>query len=304
MACGNTMVLGSSLNNGMKTAMCNSSVSATNYCGGKSGLGPVDPTYKDKLGPRPNREIVRQQIRDYILLMLGAPVVKIELDEQQIDFAIDQALKIFEDYAPREYFSYYTFTTSPGKSVYEMPPDVGMIRQVYYKEMGNFAFQSSDLGGALPIEYFYPGGAYASIQGGMIDPTQPIWGRMGEWTLYKQYESQYSKSASNLGGWEWVGGYRHVKLYPIPYRANHVIVHYIQKNKDFMEVTQAMQEGALTYAKEMIGRIRSKYGNPPGPGGGIQLDGMTLIQEAIQERKDWKEDLIHRFGDILPITMG
>lgn len=267
-------------------------------------LGPTDPTYVGKLGPRKLREKVREQIKDYVLLMLGAPVVRIELDQQQLDLAVDEALMIFEDYCPREYFQYYTFNTIPGKSVYEMPPDVGLIRNVFYKQEGSFAFQSSDLGGALPIEYFYPGGAYSSIQGGMIDPIQPIWGRMGEWVLYKQYEQMYSRIASNIGGWEWVGGLNHVKIYPVPFKVHRVIVHYLQKRPDFREVTQAMQEGALAFAKIMLGRIRSKIKNPPGPNGGVQLDGLELLAEGKEDKEKWEERLITRFGDVLPITLG
>lgn len=235
--------------------------------------------------------------------MLGAPALKLELDEQNIDFCVDEALKWIEDYCPREYFSYYVFRTTPGKSVYEMPPDVGHVRNVYYNKAANFAFQASDLGGAIPVEYFYPGGAYSSIQGGLIDPVQPIWGRMGEWVLYKQYEQMYSRVSSNVGGWEWVGGEKNIKLYPIPYRVSNVVVHYLQKNKDWPEVTTAMQEGALTYAKEILGRIRSKFSSPPGPGGGMQMDGQALLAEAREDRIKWKEDLLFRFGDVLGPSM-
>jgi len=256
-------------------------------------LGVSDPLDVAKLSSRPNRSKVKSQLKDFILLMLGAPVVTIELDEQQV----------LEEWAPREFFRYYVFNTIPGQSIYEMPADVGYIRNVFYKETGTFAFQSSDLGGALPVEYFYPGGAYASIQGGLIDPVQPIWGRMGEWSLYKGYEQTYSRLASNLGGWEWYGGYQHIKLYPIPYRNHRVVVHYLQKNMDWPRVQSVMQEGALAYAKIMLGRIRSKIKNPPGPGGGVQLDGDTLLTEGNQDLKDWKEQLITRYGDILPITL-
>jgi hypothetical protein len=266
-------------------------------------LGHVDPLNKNKLGPRKQREKVRMQVREYILNMLGAPVVKLELDEQNIDFCIDQAMKVFEDYAGKEYFSYYVFNTTPGKSIYEMPPEVGLIRNVYYKEMGTFAFQASDLDGSIPVEYFYPGGSYASIQGGLIDPVQPMWGRLGEWVLYKQYEQMYSRASSNLGGWEFIGGLGTIKLYPVPYRVQKVIVHYMQRHKDWAEVTQAMQEGSLTYAKEILGRIRSKYQSVPGAGGSIAMDGSTLIQEAREDRQKWFEDLIYKFGDILPFSM-
>lgn len=268
-----------------------------------SNLGPVDPLDKNKLGPRRKREQVREQVKDYVLLMLGAPVIGLELDEQQLDLCIDQTMKIIENYAGKEYYDYYTFNTMPGQSVYEMPPDVGYVRNVFWKKHPTFAFQSSDLQGAIPIEYFYPGGAYGSIQGGLIDPIQPIWGRMGEWVLYKQYEMMYSRVSSNIGGWEWVSDMSHIKLYPIPSKPQAVIVHYIQKNKDWPEVTQAMQEGALAHAKIILGRIRSKYTNPPGPNGGIQLDGQQLLQEGLEDYKTWKEELIYKFGDILPITL-
>ena len=235
--------------------------------------------------------------------MLGAPAITIELDQQQLDLAVDQALKIFEDYAPREYFDYYVFHAIPGKSVYELPPDVGLVRNVFYKETGEFAFQATDLQGAIPIEYFYPGGSYASIQGGLIDPIQPIWGRMGEWVLYKQYEQMYSRISSNLGGWEWVGGFRHIKLYPTPFRPHKVIVHYLQKMKDWGEVTEAMQMGALAYAKIMLGRIRSRYPNIAGPNNSGGNDGQQLLQEGQEDFKQWREDLIGRWGDVLPITL-
>ena len=64
-----------------------------------------------------------------------------------------------------------------------------------------------------------------------------------------------------------------------------------------------MQEGALSYAQEILGRMRVKFRNPPGPNGGVQLDGDLLLQEAKEEREKWKEDLIYRWGDLLAITL-
>lgn len=256
------------------------------------------------IGARSKRENVRQQLHDYILLKLGAPVLEIELDEQQIDLAIDEALDVWEDYAPRDFYQYYTFATTPGKSVYEMPPSVGHIRQVYYNEMANFAFQSSDLGGSIPVEYFYPGGAYSSIQGGMIDPIQPIWGRMGEWQLYSQYQQMYSRLSSSLGGWEWVGGRNNIKLYPIPCKPQHVIVHYLEKCKDWECNYQSIREGALASAMMMVGEIRSKFQNIPGPSGGTVLNGQDILQRGRDMWDKWEERLIYRYGDLPMIFTG
>lgn len=277
-----------------------------NSCDPNSGLGISDPAClcgPGKLGKRPCREKVREQIKDYVLLKLGAPVIKIELDDQQLNAAVDFALQVFEDYAPREYYNYYTFRTTPGKSVYTLPNDIGLVRNVFYREQPGLFFNGSDLGGVLPIEYYSPGGSYASMQGGLMDPNQPIYGRMGEWVLYKGYEQMYARLSSQIGGWEWVDGFCNIKLYPTPCRCSTVIVHYLQKKPDFKQVTQAMQEGALCHAKEMLGRIRSKYTNIPGPDGGVQLDGFQLIQEAREDQEKWEERLIYRFGDLPYISM-
>ena len=278
------------------------SLTAGNTCGPGCGVNGGLDCNTPGLSPRRKRDAVIDEIKDYVLLMLGAPVIGLELDDQQLDLAVKQTLKTMEYYAPREYFNYYTFLTNPGQSVYEMPPDVGYVRHVSYRETAEYAFQASDLNGAIPIEYFYPGGGAG--QGGFINPIQPIWGQAGEWTLYKQYERMYTRLGSSLGGWEWVNGYRHVKLYPIPFRSYHVIVHYMQKCKDWEDVTLAMQEGALAHAKMMLGLIRRKYSNPPGPNGGIQLDGAQMYQEGKEEYEKWKEELLTKFGDILPLTMG
>jgi hypothetical protein len=270
-------------------------------CGqGCGDLGPTDPL--DKIGPRRNRGKVRGQIKEYVLTMLGAPVLPLELDDQQIENCIDFALQIFEDYAPMEYFQYHTFYTVPGQSVYQMPPDVGFIRQISYKETANYAFSASDLGGVIPLDYM-GGGAYGSVAGG-INPQQPVWGKMSDWVLYKQYEDMYNRISGQQGGWEFLGGYNHIKLYPIPYRSYPVAVRYLQRQPDFRMVTQAMQEGALAFAKIVLGRIRSRIANPPGPGGGVQLDGQAILAEGLQEKKDWEERLLTRFGDLLGPMMG
>ena len=185
-----------------------------------------------------------------------------------------------------------------------MPPDVGYVRAVNYRETANFAFQATDLDGAIPIEYFYPGGSYASIQGGLIDPVQPIWGRGGEWVLYKQYEQLFSKLSSNIGGWEWVSDLGYIKLYPVPCHGQLVMVHYLQKCKDWKEANQAMKEGALCHAMIMLGNIRGKFPTVPGPGGGMSLDGEYMRTKGYELKEKWQEELLTRFGQWqLPITM-
>lgn len=302
MSCGNQTLAINRPSQSQYNNSCGSTTKSTAQNCGNSDACKYVSAHDRSIGPRKHREKVREDIKDYVLLMLGAPVVKVELDSQNLDLAVNQSLKIFEDYAGREYFDYYTFSTSPGKSVYKMPDDVGVIRNVFYREQGaNFAFNSQDMGGVLPLEYFYPGSAGGST--GVISPIQPVWGNMGEWVLFKQYENMYARTSSQMGGWEWVSDLGYIKLYPVPCGCSTVMVHYLQKCKDWKEVTQAMQEGALAHAMIMLGHIRSKYASPPGPGGGMQLDGEYMKTKGWELKEKWQEDLIYKFGDLLPITM-
>ena len=303
MSCGsNTLAVSRPTQGKFNQLSCDTGVKTDTGCG-TTACGKFTGPHDRKLGPRKNREKVREDIKDYVILMLGGPRVKIELDDQQLDLAVDQSLKIFEDFAGREYFDYYSFISSPGKSVYKMPDDVGMVRNVFYKQQATFSFQASDLDGAIPIEYFYPGGAYSSIQGGLIDPLQPMWGRAGEWTLYKGYEQMYSRLSSNIGGWEWVSDFGYIKLYPTPCRAQKVLVHYMQKCKDWKEVTQAMQEGALAHAMIMLGHIRGKYPQLPGTAA-MSMDGEYMRTKGWELKEKWQEELITRYGDLLYPSMG
>lgn len=287
-------------------ALCSAGgVAVPQNCSTNSPCGSFFQPHGRNLSPRKNREKVREDIKDFVLSTLGAPNVKIELNSQNLDVSIDYILKIIEDYAPRDYFDYYTFATVPGKSVYKMPDDIGVVRNVFYKQQANFSFQANDLDGAIPVEYFYPGGAYASIQGGLIDPIQPIWGRAGEWMLYKQYEQMFSSMSSNIGGWEWVSDMGYIKLYPTPCNCTRVIVHYLQKCKDWREMTHAMAEGVLWHSMITLGHIRGKYTNIPGPSGGMQLDGDYMKQKGWELRDKWLQDLLDRWGDLGPgITMA
>jgi len=64
-----------------------------------------------------------------------------------------------------------------------------------------------------------------------------------------------------------------------------------------------MQEGALAHTMIMLGHIRGKYQAPPGPGGGMQLDGEYMRDKGWELKEKWQEELIYKFGDIPPITM-
>jgi len=276
------------------------------------GLGPTDPLNKKQLSRRYNRDKIREQISDYVLLMLGAPVVRIELDQQQLDLCANQALKIFEEWAPQSYFSYYYFNTAAGQSRYTLPDDIGIIREVKWRQEpcfgGNCLYQEME--GVVPLSSWmgpdYYDGAIGEFGGYSGWTAGPIWGRAGEWLLFKQYDEMFARMWGQIGGWEYCseGAPTTIILYPAPQGQHWVIVHYLQKQKDWTEVHQFMQEYALSLAKIILGRVRSKYSNIPAPGGGVQLDGQALLQEGIEEKRRYEEELLTKWSEPCSVITG
>lgn len=260
---------------------------------------------ESRLSPRPKREALREQMADYVLLNLGAPTIEIELDSQQLSLCVDEALRMFEEYAPASHYQYFYFLTESGKSVYTMPPDVGLIRQVYWKT-GGAPCDNMQLwvGGAAALPHIDTYGItdYGQFTGYMSPG--PIYGRMGEWVQLQQYHETFRRLSSNNGGWEWAPENK-IILYPNPQGSEWVIVHYLQRMKEWSEVITWMQDYALAQAKEILGRIRSKYATLPGPAGGVSLDGPSLIAEAREDKEKLRQELLDKYSmDHMYITTG
>jgi len=270
------------------TIGCNNNNSAIDNC--------------DGVGDRKSRERVRLQLHDYILLKLGAPVIEVELDSQGIDLIISEAMDIYSNWAPLELWDFLTIRTTPGKSVYELPDQVGLVRDISYQEQPDFPFGGTELGGQIPLEYLYGGNGF----GGAVNPVAPIWGSTGEFTLFKQYLQNFNKISSRIGGYQLLNNGKHIKIYPVPCgTCSTIIVHFLQACKNFEQPYQALREGCYALAEIMVGEIRSKYTNIPSAGaGGVVLNGESIMARGREDLAKWEEKLMNKFSDLLFITTG
>lgn len=241
---------------------------------------------------RPGREKVREEISDYVLLMLGAPTIRVELDTQQLTLCVDEALKKFEENAPREYFRYYKFNTIPNVSKYQLPCFVGWIRAVSYLTRASHCGHR-ELGGVY--SFASPMGQYGGVSWGGYMPAYPFWGNMGEWALFKGYLEVFNRYTSNEGAWQ-ITDDNTLHLYPNPIRELPVIVEYIERQNEWTYIESWIKEYALAMAKQIVGRIRSKYDRFVSPGGGVTLDGQRLLDEGTNEKRELEQLLIDRYS--------
>lgn len=292
------------------TSACNDGTPVFENEESNPNLLPEDETpgrqYDCNVGPRFHREKIRSQIADYCIMMLGGPVIEIELDKQQISLAVNEGLKLLEEWAPSQFFKWYTFRTVAHQSVYEMPCQIGYIRSIEY--MSPTCDGATELGGAMPLGWvgdtgYGAGGLSWGAWG--YNRNQPYWGYAGEWAVFKSYENMFERVSSRNGGWEFYEDLHKIKIYPTPYgNGGTVSVHYMEKKTDFKEATQFMQEYALALCKVMLGRIRGKYSSIVSAGDGVSLDAAQLLQEGNEEKKQLERDLVYKFADPVPIVMG
>lgn len=222
-------------------------------------------------------------IKRWILVHLGAPTVKVELTDEMLDMAIKDAINVYARYAGK---TIYAYTICAGRqSEFDWPCDALAIDNVYYRpaylgSLGNvnqmlfsdFYLLATDLAVDIyesPVTFW----AYMSSRE-MLEKTYGVW-----------------------GSWEIVDG-RRFRIYPTPIRDHIIGVKYKSKNIDLNQdddLHNLLRRFALTYAKEMLGRIRSKFAQLPGSGNtAMTLDGNALLAEADRERKEVMAELAGR----------
>jgi hypothetical protein len=95
-----------------------------------------------------------------------------------------------------------------------------------------------------------------------------------------------------------------IRIYPRPNIGLKIAILYARAlTEEEVDASTWIRKYALTWAKEQLGRIRSKFASVPGPTGEAQLDGQQLISEAQQEREGLEQSVINR-GEPLSFSIG
>jgi hypothetical protein len=227
--------------------------------------------------------LFEQSIYDYVLAQLGHPIVSVELTPFQVKICMDEAISKLDYHAPQWANQFAVFDASAGINVYELPQFMmNNLNYVgYKKDILGLNYTPGSLGFDLTLAFF---NTNRFFQGGGI----------GDFFLTQQYLEIMRRVLSNEGGWSVVNG-KYIQLYPAPAETPApVIIEYraLDSNTIHHAYRNWIQRYALACSKAILGRIRGKYRNLPGPGGGAQLDGGVLVQEAAQEKQALMEELM------------
>ena len=235
-----------------------------------------------------------QQIRDYALASLGHPVVRVELNDHQLKLCVDEAITELDYHAPHFTKQMAVFYTTAGVNVYEIPNYI--LRNLAYvtfkKSLLSIQAQAGTLEFDFFIKYFSDNFLFDNFS-------------MGDFYILQSSLETTRRVLGQDGGWDILDG-RYLQLYPSPAMGDAAILEYRGINSQTMtpKMLNWIQKYATACAKGLLGQVRGKFAVVPGPGGGTQLNGAQLLQEAVQEKLALKEELINEVEEPPMFTTG
>ena len=233
-----------------------------------------------------------REILDFILARLGYPVVKVELTPFQIKTAIDEAVQRMSYHAPMWSKQYAVFQTVSGQNLYELPQFIAdnLTYVVYKKTLLSIQAQAGTLEFDYFIKYFQDAHLFSDFS-------------VGEFYILQMHLEMVRKILSQEGSWDVLNN-RILQLTPTPVVDDYCILEYraLDANTIHPAYKSWIKRFALACSKEILGQIRSKFKSLPGPGGGAQLNGDALIEQATKEKEMLLEELLKELEEPPMIT--
>jgi len=227
-------------------------------------------------------------IKDYILGMLGFPIVRVELTDFQLKHCVQEAINKVNYHAPLWNLQYASFDASAKQNIYEIPQYMlqNLEYVVYRKTLLTIAAQAGTLEFDFFLKYFQDNFLFSDMQ-------------VGDFYLMQQTLEMYRKILSQDGGFNIVGG-KYLQIYPSPAMTpEKVIIEYraIDSNTILPAYTNWIQRYALAVGKGVLSQIRGKFASVPSPAGGAVLNGQQLSAESQQEKAALIQELLNEIEE-------
>lgn len=228
----------------------------------------------------------------WILRRLGAPRVCVELTQEHLQDAIDDAKRWF--LAKKGFTRYVKIPMVANQTEYELPEEVDRVLDVFFQlsqtDIATLFTPISSIDERLPYDVFATGSAAGPYS-----------------TYYQlvQYIEQTKRVTNAEEDWRQEG--RKLYIFPRPTSGTFVMVAYSVKCVRLDELSmfdyELLRRYALIMAKRDLGRVRSKFGEYPGAQGNITLDGDKLLTEAEAELEKINEEILQA-GNPLSFMTG
>lgn len=244
----------------------------------------------------------RQELVDYCLRNLGEPVIEVNLDDDQIDDRVDEALQYYQEYhmdaVVRKYFKHQLTSTDVSNEYITLPESLLYVTRVLpIRGMGSSS-------GIFSIDY------QMHLNDLSRSRTGP--GDLVSYELTKQFMSMIDLKVN--GSTERVNFSRHMDRLTIEIDwTNHLVEgeYVIVEGYETIDPETYTDVYNDAFVKEYLtallkrqwGRNLSKFEGMQLPGG-ITLNGRQILDEANEEIQRIKEQMDNNYGRPLGLFVG
>ena len=236
--------------------------------------------------------VKREDILKNITLRLGGGLIDVELTADQLNIALDLALRKFKqlsDGAVEE--SYIILKLNQDQKEYILPNEVVAIQQVYRRGFGRGMGSSGNL---EPFGYSAFSQIYMAGFGGLTGLAN------GGLTTYELYNN-YLKTAARMFGaymnYQFNNVTKKITFMENPRAEEEFIVLHAYNERPEEELFKDMfanrwiEDWALSEAKLILASVRSRFGTLPGPNGAVSQDGEAQRTEANKMQEQLLKDI-------------
>lgn len=244
----------------------------------------ADPAYQSQL-------MDADALGQWILRRLGAPFLKVELTQDHLDDCIEDAKRWFV--AKKGVTKFWQTPIPDGSTEFVLPNDVDTVTDIM------FPVNRMDL--SLVFSPFI-----------LIDEKVPydVFAAPSSMGLYSSFVQtlQYIETAKRVlsADTDWRQEGRKLYISPIPQNATNLLVEYKANTVTIEQLTERdhdlIKRFALARAKQIVGRVRSKYDSFPTAQGTALADGNTLIDEARMEMELLEEEIALSGFPMMPVV--
>lgn len=230
----------------------------------------------------------KQEIFDYVHVMLGGHMVDVELDPVHYNTALTKALTRYRQRSSNSVEESYLFLTLvTDQNEYILPQEVIEVRQLFRRSIG------SRTGGGDGGSLFEPFNlAYTNTY--LLSTSRM--GGLATYDMFAQHQELVGRMFGSFIEFKWNSTTKKLTILQRPRADENILIYAYNYRPDSQILSdylaiQWIKDYTLATCKYMLGEARSKFSTIAGPQGGTTLNGDTLKSEAQQDMEKLDAEL-------------
>lgn len=227
-------------------------------------------------------------LQQWILRRLGAPLVKVELTDDDLTDAVEDASRWFT--AKKGYKDFVMAPLLANTVDYQLPDFIDTVIDITFTDTSISIQKLVDpmalIDGLIPANVL--GGGLGGLGG---------WGNGGGMLSAYAQTIQYLRLAREVlnGDYEWRQDGRVLRVFPSTMNSGSMLIEYKASKFTVEQLNERdhdlLKRWALADAREKLGTVRSKLASYFGATGGVNLDGVAQVTRAVQDKEDLDKEL-------------